>query len=329
MKAVLVVALLVVAASAASLTDEQSEWLFSNWMQQHNKVYAADQVVHRFNIWKENMEMILNHNLNSKASWTLGMNAFGDLTAEEWKARMGIRRVAHPVKPTHKKKHSFKPTKEGAAPPATWDWRDHNAINPVQNQGQCGSCWAFTAGDAVSGAWAIKTGLLFAVSVQEIVDCSGPQGNQGCNGGLMDQAFQWVIANGGICDWQEYQYTAETGNCMSGNCTNVAAIKAYVDVPTLDENALMTATYSTVVSTAVEADQSVFQFYTGGIIDSAACGDELDHGMTVVGWGTDKGVDYWTLRNMWGEAWGEAGYVRLVRGKNMCGLATEPSYVTN
>jgi len=242
---------------------------------------------------------------------------------------LGLRRAERPVKPVHHgKKHPFKPAKLGASPPATWDWRQHNAINPVQNQGQCGSCWAFTAGDAVSGAWSIKTGLLFPVSVQEIVDCSGPQGNQGCNGGLMDQAFQWVIANGGICDWQEYQYTAETGNCMAANCTNVAAIKGYTDVPSLDENALMLATYSTVVSTAVEADQSVFQFYTGGIIDSATCGDQLDHGMTVVGWGTDKGVDYWTLRNMWGEAWGESGYVRLVRGKNMCGLATEASYVT-
>jgi len=323
------VALLVVAASAASLSDEQHEWLFGRWIEQHSKKYTPEEAIHRFHIWKENMQTILKHNENTEATYTLGMNAFGDLTADEWKARLGIRRVDQSAgMPAHHAQRPYKPFKAGATPPAAWDWRQHNAVNPVQNQGQCGSCWAFTTGDAVSGAWAIKTGLLFPVSVQEIVDCSGPEGNQGCNGGMPNQAMQWVIDNGGICDWQEYQYTAETGTCMSANCTNVATIKAYVEVPTLDETALMQATWSTVVSTAVEADQSVFQFYTGGIINSPTCGTELDHGMTVVGWGTDKGVDYWQLRNMWGENWGEQGYVRLVRGHNMCGLAIMPVYPT-
>jgi len=315
--------------NAQALTDEQHEWLFGRWMEQHQKVYSAEESVHRFQIWKANMNHITKHNGREGVSYKLGMNQFGDLTGDEWKQLLGIRRIQD--RDQRRQTDGIKITPfqaPTATPPATWDWRTKNAVNPIQNQGQCGSCWAFTAGDSISGLWAIKTGLLFPVSVQEIVDCSGPQGNQGCNGGLPDQAFQFVVAQGGICDWQEYQYTAQTGTCMAANCTAVATISGLTDVPTLDEAALMAATWGTVVSTAVEADQSVFQFYTSGIIDDPTCGDQLDHGMTVVGWGTDAGKDYWELRNMWGTSWGEEGYVRVVRGKNMCGLATEPSYPT-
>jgi len=321
------VLMLVVVASAVSLTETEHEWLFAKWMNQHNKVYKGKEALKRFLIWKENMELILAHNAEGH-SYKMAMNKFGDMTRAEWKARLGTHPRPKNSQPL-RNQHAFRGRKAGApTPPAAWDWRQHNAVNPVQNQGQCGSCWAFTTGDSISGLWAIKTGLLFAVSVQEIVDCSGPEGNQGCNGGLITNAMQWVIDNGGICDWQEYAYVGVQGQCMSANCTNVATVKAFVNVPTLDEAALMDATYQTVVSTAVEADQAVFQFYTSGIIDSPTCGTELDHGMTVIGWGTDAGVDYWILRNMWGEDWGEQGYVRLVRGKDMCGLAMEPTYAT-
>jgi len=335
------VTLLMVALFAGSalalvrgLSNEQSEWLFAKWMTQHGKVYTAEMAVHRYGIWRKNMDWI--HEQNAKdLSYKVAMNEFGDMSPEEWSARLGYLSAASgagQVKPTPTKhvvgsRHAAKRT---SSLPATWDWRDHHAVNPIQNQGQCGSCWAFTTGDSVSGLWAIKTGMLFPVSTQEIIDCSGPEGNQGCNGGLPSQAMQWVIDNGGICDWQEYQYTAETGTCMSTNCTNVATIHAYQSVTAGDENALQEAVYGQVVSTAIQADSQVFQFYTSGVIDDPSCGTQLDHGMTIIGWGTDATLekDYWQLRNMWGTAWGENGYVRLVRGKNMCGLASMPVYPT-
>jgi len=324
MKLLLIVLLgVATAVSAVDLTNDQSEWLFSAWMKQHNKVYQAAEVVHRYGIWSKNMEFIMNHNAK-ESSYRVAMNEFGDLTRSEWKQRLGTQRVVDRAPAKAKASH------RRAAPPTSWDWRDHNAVNAVQNQGQCGSCWAFTSGDAVSGLWAIKTGLLFPVSVQEIVDCSGTEGNQGCNGGEMTNAFQWVIDNGGICDWQEYTYTAVDGTCMSANCTNVATIKAYQNVPANDETALMTAVWGQPVSTAVEADGQSFQFYQSGVIDDPACGTQLDHGVTLVGWGTDATLkkDYWQVRNMWGAAWGEKGYVRIVRAKNMCGIAMQPTYPT-
>jgi len=318
----LVIVLLGAAAVAAvDLSSEQSEWLFSAWMKQHNKVYQATEVIHRYDIWLNNMKFIMEHNAK-ESSYRVAMNSFGDLTLDEWKQRLGTVRPqpsgpAKKLRPLH-------------APPTAWDWRTKNAVNPIQNQGQCGSCWAFTTGDSVSGLWAIKTGLLFPVSVQELVDCSGAQGNQGCNGGMITNAFDFIIANGGICDWQEYQYTAVDGTCMSANCTNVATVHAYTNIPQGDETTLMTAVYGQPVSTAVEADTQSFQFYQSGVIDDPACGTEIDHGVTVIGWGTDATLkkDYWLLRNMWGTSWGENGYVRVVRGKNMCGLAEMATYPT-
>jgi len=322
MKLVLIALLGLCCVSASGLTDEQSEWLFSAWMKQHNKVYQSTEIVHRYSIWSKNMEFIMNHNAE-ESSYRVAMNEFGDLTAAEWKQRRGVDRAGIVRGPTAKAARH-----RAVAPPTSWDWRQMHAINPIQNQGQCGSCWAFTTGDSVSGLWSIKTGMLFPVSVQEIVDCSGAEGNEGCNGGLMTNAFQWIIDNGGICDWQEYQYTAQTGTCMSANCTNVATIKSYQSIAVGDEAALMTAVYGQPVSAAVEADGQSFQFYQSGVLDDPTCGTNIDHGMTVIGWGTDATAkkDYWLLRNMWGTAWGENGYMRIVRGKNMCGVTEAASF---
>jgi len=256
------------------------------------------------------------------------MNAFGDLTYEEWRERLGTQRFGGP-QPTASNSRQHGHT-HAPAPPASWDWREKHAVNPVQDQGQCGSCWAFTSGDGISGLWSISTGMLFPVSVQEIVDCSGPEGNQGCNGGLITNAFQWVIDNGGICDWQEYQYTAQSGTCMSQNCTNVATVRGFQNVPEGDETSLMNAVWKQPVSAAVEADGQSFQFYQSGVLNDPTCGTQIDHGVTVIGWGTDatSKLDYWLVRNMWGASWGEQGYIRLVRGKNMCGIAESATYPT-
>jgi C1A family cysteine protease len=341
MKSIAVIAALlgmtavVSAAAPLDLTTEQSEWLFNAWRKQHNKEYAsAEEAVHRFGIFQENVKWI--HDTNSKGlSYSVGINQFADLTNAEWREKLLATRVpeeAKVKKPHGHHRHTAKPVKAGPTPPTSWDWRQHGGVNPIQNQGQCGSCWAFTAGDAISGIWAIKTGIsIFPVSVQEIVDCSGSQGNQGCNGGWPSAAFQWVIANGGICDWSEYSYTAETGTCASTNCTNVARISGLVSIAQGDEAALMPATWAQPVSIAVNAATQSYQFYTGGVLDDPTCDPtQIDHGETLIGWGHDaaSGKDYWQVRNMWGTSWGEQGYIRIVRGKNMCGVAEAAAYPT-
>jgi C1A family cysteine protease len=170
---------------------------------------------------------------------------------------------------------------------------------------------------------------LISLSEQELVDCSQAQGNQGCNGGLMDQAFQYVISNKGITTEKAYPYTAQDGTCQSASMTNAVTISSYTDVQSsTDETQLVSAIVGQPISVAIEADQQVFQMYSGGVLDDDSCGTQLDHGVLAVGYGTDSdsGKDYYIVKNSWGANWGENGYVRIVRMKNMCGIATEPSF---
>ena len=197
--------------------------------------------------------------------------------------------------------------------------------------GQCGSCWAFSTTGSTEGISFIKTGTLPSLSEQQLVDCSGAEGNQGCNGGLMDYGFQYIIDNKGICAETAYPYTATDGTCKSKTCGAAAAtITGFQDVPTNSETALMTAIVQQPVSVAVEADQDSFQFYSGGVM-TAACGTNLDHGVLAVGYGTESGSDYYKVKNSWGADWGLKGYILLGRGAKFgnagqCGIQMQPSY---
>jgi len=286
----------------------------------YGKVYAAEEVENRFHVFRANLDFIMAHNARSDTTFRVGVNQFADLNLDEFKAtHTGTNAKADPLA-----RRSTRTPKL----PDTWDWRTMGAVLAVQDQGQCGSCWAFTTTDSISGIWAQRTGLLIELSAQQVVDCSGPEGNQGCNGGLVTQAMQYAMDNKGLCEWATYQYTATTGNCNT-NCTNVARIDSYSNVAQGDEKGLQQAVYQQVVSTAVDVT-SAFQFYKSGVFDDPTCTTQLNHGMTVIGWGhvASGGADvpYWQLRNMWSQNWGENGYIRVVRGKNMCGLAESASY---
>jgi len=252
------------------------------------------------------------------------MNEFGDLTFAEFHARMtGLK----PKSNDYIRSQNAAPVDPDFTAPTSVDWRTKNAVTDIKNQGQCGSCWAFSTTGSVEGAHAIKTGNLVSLSEQQLVDCSTAQGNQGCNGGLMDQAFQYIISNNGICSEASYPYTAAQGTCQT-TCTSVATISSFVDVTAGDENALMNAVNIGPVSVAIEADQECFQFYSGGVLSDTGCGMQLDHGVLAVGYGTDPSSNqpYWIVKNSWGSSWGESGYVRLIRGQNECGIAQEASY---
>jgi C1A family cysteine protease len=186
---------------------------------------------------------------------------------------------------------------------------------------------AFSSTGSIEGAHAIKTGNLVSLSEQQLVDCSGSYGNMGCNGGLMDQAFEYVIKSGGLCTEASYPYTASDGTCKT-SCERVAKISGYNDVPAGNENSLFTQVQSGPVSIAIEADQEVFQFYSGGVFDSSACGTRLDHGVLIAGYGTLSGKNYWIVKNSWGASWGMSGYILMIRGKNECGLALSASRPT-
>jgi len=210
------------------------------------------------------------------------------------------------------------------AAPAQVDWRSKGAVTPVKDQAQCGSCWAFSATGSMEGAVQIASGTLVSLSEQQLVDCSQSFGNQGCEGGLMDQGFEYIIANG-ITGENNYPYTAADGTCQTGKPV-LARLKSYVDVTAGSEAALLQAVALGPVSVAIEADQQCFQFYSGGILSDPSCGTQLDHGVLAVGYGTAGSQDFWIVKNSWGSSWGESGYIRMIRGQNECGIAQEASY---
>ena len=212
--------------------------------------------------------------------------------------------------------------------PVDFDWRDYNVVTPVKDQGFCGSCWSFSATGAMEGAWALHSGDLLELSEQQLIDCSVSYGDLACNGGLMDNAFEYAIDNS-MCSESAEPYLAEYESCEE--CESVANFSSCVDVTPENELHLKTALLSTPVSVAIDAESNMFQFYSGGIIRASECGTSLDHGVLLVGYGEEDGVKYWLVKNSWGDSWGEDGYFRLERSDEeetdgTCGIALQPSY---
>jgi len=214
--------------------------------------------------------------------------------------------------------------------PDSVNWVEKDVITKVKDQGQCGSCYAFSATGSMEGIYAIKNNHLRNISEQEIVDCSGAEGNQGCFGGLMNQVFQYVIDNNGVCSEQEYPYDADQDQC-NDKCQNIVQISNYKNITQNNETILMNAVAQQPVSVAIQANLPSFQFYSHGIYNDSQCTGELDHGVLVVGYGVDdNNVSYWLIKNSWGPNWGENGYIRMLRNmtnntNGMCGIAMEPS----
>jgi len=316
-----IVALCAASVSAAPLTEQQYQFLFTRFVDQYNKQYEASEFFTRYNVFKQNLNFVLAHNAKGDASYTVAINEFGDLTSKEFSAKMN--KLQHVNRQFTRDFTAWNATPKPAVTADALDWRSRGAVTPIKNQGQCGSCWAFSSTGAIEGANFVKNGKLVSLSEQQLVDCSGSAGNEGCNGGLMDSAFQWVKQNGGICTESDYPYTARDGSCK--RCTPAVQISGHVDVSPTEAD-LMNAVNIVPVAVAIEADQMGFQFYSGGVFDGA-CGTNLDHGVLAVGYGTDGSKPYWIVKNSWGTSWGEQGYIRMIRNKNQCGISNMASYV--
>jgi len=322
MMKVLVIALLA-AIVGAQLTEEQSQWLFSRWVAQYNKAYAsAADLKYRYNIWQENMETIRVHNELADAgkySYTLAMNEFGDLSHAEFLAgRVG----KVPQRNDEPKRVRLPPV----AADKDVDWRTDGAVTPVKNQQQCGSCWSFSTTGSTEGCHALKaaasnpTGL----SEQNLVDCSDAQGNQGCDGGLMTQAMDYIIQNKGIDTEASYPYTAEDGTCSYNAANSGGTLSSYTNVQSGDEGDLQAKVVTAPVSIAIDASHSSFQFYSSGVYIEPDCSSsQLDHGVLAAGYGTLNGKAYWRVKNSWGTDWGLQGFILMAKDHdNQCGVAT-------
>ena len=285
---------------------------YNDFLETYNKDFSQE----TFEVFKQNAMLIDSFNEKNE-SYTMEINQFADTDKIEYDSNMKFE--------TKGMYYEF----EDQIIPEQVDWREHNAVTHVKDQGHCGGCWAFSTTGSVEGIVAIETGKLLNISEQQLIDCSGPQGNHGCEGGIMEHGFQYIIDNGGICSEEDYPYQGVDNQCQ--DCETIVDIKKYGDIYPKNEKVLKRAVAQQPVSVAIQANISSFRFYKEGIYSDYNCGDQLDHGVLVVGYGTDEvqNMDYWLVKNSWGKLWGEEGYIRILRNINdkngLCGIAMQPT----
>ncbi|PQM41613.1 zingipain-2 [Prunus yedoensis var. nudiflora] len=265
---------------------------YERWLQKYGRIYKnREEAKYRFGVYKSNIEFVDFVN-SQNLSYKLTDNKFADITNLEFtNTFMGFQTRSH-------LKTRFSYDKDEDLLTAV-DWRKNGAVTPIKNQGQCGSCWAFSAVAAVEGINQIKTGKLVSLSEQELVDCDVKTGNEGCNGGYMEKAFSFIKDNG-LSTEKDYPYKGSDGICDEDSLKNRAVnISGYESIPA----------------------NSIF---------TGQCGKNLNHGVTAIGYGEDSGKKYWIVKNSWGPDWGESGYIRMTRDtvdkKGTCGIAMQASY---
>ncbi|KAL3618400.1 hypothetical protein CASFOL_038721 [Castilleja foliolosa] len=258
--------------------------LFGSWIEKHGKKYKSiEEKLHRFEIFKGNLKHIDERNKVISDYW-LGLNDFSDLSHDEFKKMRLCLRFDQSLMSNESPREFI--YKDFQNLPNSVDWRKEGAVTPVQAQGPCGACWAFSAVAAVEGINQIRTKNLISLSKQELVDCDTSY-NEGCNGGLMDYAFTYI------------------------HNSIFVTISGFDSVPQNDEESLLKALAHQPVSVAIDTNSTDFQHYHSGVFNGN-CGTTLDHGVTAVGYGTDrKHGPYIILKNSWGPYWGEYGYMRI------------------
>jgi cathepsin F len=321
---------------------------FDSFIAKFGKSYAGDEEYNRrLGYFEHNMKKLAiqraSMSRNRATSWNADVTFLFDLSEDEKSYYTGRQKLsADGLAISCLSKGVTSPAMKLEATPTSWDWRTKGVVNPIKNQGQCGSCWAFSTIGTIESKYAIKGNTLTSFSEQEVVDCStgcsmeppyGKVCNQGCNGGWQWNAFYDIISWGGVDLESQYVYTAQTGTCKKNQYTAYAPISNYTCLSTpqgataSEDN--MAAYLVQNGPIAIAMDAGLLETYSGGIINPQP-GDcsqvQLDHAIIIVGFDTDASAGpYWIVRNSWGTSWGESGYFRIVRGKNACGLAAAVS----
>jgi len=321
MKFALVACLFVVAVFSNSLSVEDE---FSAFTTKYNKNYSSREEYNtRFLNFQHNLEVARKLNLQHEGEATFGVTKFSDLSREEFRATILMKQGSIPIK-QYKRVATFPlPTDV----PTSWDWISKGAVTPVKDQGQCGSCWAFSATEAIESQWFLAGNPLVSLAPQQIGDCDSGRGDAGCNGGDTVTAYKYVEAAGGLELESSYPYRAANGKCNFASAKAVAKIKDFTYITKNKNETEMAEKMVTAgpLSICVEAD--TWQSYTGGVI-TKNCGNDLDHCVMITGFRDEmvKGtnVPIWVVRNSWGADWGESnGFIWIERGKNLCGVAEE------
>nr|AAD54424.1 thiol protease [Matricaria chamomilla] len=319
--------------SSAKVSD-----LFGKWKELHGKTYQHEEEENlRLENFKKSVKFVMEKNSERKSELdhTVGLNKFADLSNEEFK-EMYMSKVKGSRSNELKMggvKRNMSVSSRTCDAPTSLDWRDKGVVTPMKDQGQCGSCWAFSVSGSIESANAIATGDLIRLSEQELVDCDTY--DYGCDGGNMDTAYRWIIKNGGLDSEDDYPYTSSNGR--DGKCDktksakSVVSLDSYVEVES-NEDAVLCAVATTPVTIGIVGSAYDFQLYTGGVYNGQCSSKpyDIDHAVLIVGYGSQDGKDYWIVKNSWGTYWGLEGYILMERNTDIkngvCGMYLEPVY---
>jgi len=322
-------ALVGVSVAAPLLTrdyvNQNKDALWGSFKLAYNKRYgsAAEETSRR---------AVFHSSMLSAADWqvvnphaTFGAGPFSDLNETEFAPR------ATGLRPPTSHKDVPNPFNETglAAAPASFDWRDQGAVTAVKDQGNCGGCWAFSAAANVEGLWKIAGNSLTSLSEQELLSCDDYFPCLGCSSGALSCAWEFLKSerSGAIASEASYPYTSKGGDAASckGKGTEGAKIKNYEDVT--KNEAQMAAFLASHGPISVGLYAIPFKQYTSGILTDCGSG-QPDHAVLVVGYGAESGKDYWIIKNSWGPSFGESGYIRILRGKDLCKITSQPATAT-
>jgi len=301
---------------------------FESWMKANNKHYdSLEEKMYRMRVFQDNVRMIAEMNKANDGT-EYGINAFADRTMAELRKTYTSRSYARTMKGV-KMNNVVAPPARLSELPTEFNWLDKGAVTSVKDQGNCGSCWAFGAVGTMEGQVFLHEGKLVDLSEQNLVDCDhecqvfpggmGKMCDEGCDGGMEPNAFQYVIKNGGVMMLEDYPYTGYEGSCKFDKNKAIGGFTNWTYVTVENEDDLRQYLYDNgPVSVGVHADE--WFYYSSGVFDSN-CQTENDHAVLLTGWGeTSDGVPYWIIKNSWGKSWGMKGYIHLIRGKNKCGI---------
>ena len=305
----------------------QSHFEYINYLAQFNKeVSNADDFNFRHAIFQAVNAYITSHN-NTESSFKLGHNQFSDWTHEEYRSLLGLREGLQQENVV---------VFNAENTPESVNWVEAGAVTGVKDQGQCGSCWAFSSTGSIEGAHFVATGELLSFSEQQLVDCANLRhgyGNMGCNGGLQTYAYNYYNTHAAELE-STYPYTSgagQTGSCLfeEASATSVS-VASYVNVTPSNKAQMKAALDQQPLAVAIEADKMVFQTYSSGVLTSSRCGTNLDHAVLAVGYGTEDGQDYWLVKNSWNTTWGDQGYIKLGMDDSdgVCGVQIDPQAPT-
>ena len=297
------------------LVQQHEQKAFLSWMRDTGNMFTGEEYQTRFGIWLQNKRLVQQHNA-ANLGFTVALNKLAHLTPAEYKSLLGFR-----MNKAERKAQELK----GFKAVDSIDWRDKGVVNAIKDQASCGSCWAFSTCQAQESVYAINYGKLQSLSEQNLVDCVTTC--EGCNGGLMTSAYDYVVSrqSGKFMLEEDYPYTGVDGTCKFDKSKGTSKCTGYVEVKEYSETDLANkiASYGP-AAIAIDASHWSFQLYSGGIYDESSCSSyNLDHGVGCVGYGSEGSKNYWIVRNSWGTSWGEDGYIRMIKDKNnQCGEAS-------